>query len=293
MPQVSVIMNCHNGASYLREALDSVYQQTFRDYEIVFWDNSSEDRSGEIALSYGDPLRYFLSEEFLPLGTARNAAIKRATGKYVALLDCDDIWLPEKLEKQLDLLASTPDLALVYTDAFLVDEGNRVKEGSFFRQVEPFDGDVFWGLLTRNDNPIICSTVMFKKDIFEQVGGFRPDLTIAEEYDLFLRIACLRRMSYLSLPLARLRQYEGSYSRKNRIRTSSEKIDVLEKAIEMPETISAAQARGLKKKLLRLFVGLILAHVAEKKYARALVLPFILTRKYFSLSAKLSGETVR
>lgn len=66
MPLVSIIMNCHNCSRYLAEALDSVYQQTFKDYEIILWDNMSADNSGEIARSYGGPLRYFRGEEFLP-----------------------------------------------------------------------------------------------------------------------------------------------------------------------------------------------------------------------------------
>jgi len=67
MPLVSVIMNCHNCSKYLREALDSAYQQTFKNYEIIFWDNKSTDNSAQIALSYGEPLRYFQGEEYLPL----------------------------------------------------------------------------------------------------------------------------------------------------------------------------------------------------------------------------------
>ena len=84
MPLVSIIMNCYNSARYLREALDSIFQQTFKDYEIIFWDNQSTDDSSKIARSYGAPLKYFRGEEFLPLGAARNSAIEKATGKYIA-----------------------------------------------------------------------------------------------------------------------------------------------------------------------------------------------------------------
>src|SRR5512146_2873876 len=114
MPTVSVIMNCYNSARYLREAIDSVYAQTRGDWEIVFWDNRSTDESASIARSYDDKLKYFLGSEFMPLGAARNMAVQASRGEYLAFLDCDDLWAPEKLAKQIPLFESQPDVAVVY-----------------------------------------------------------------------------------------------------------------------------------------------------------------------------------
>ena len=101
VPKVTVIMNCYNSAEHLREAMDSVFRQTWGDWEIVFWDNCSTDDSAAVARSYGPRVRYFLAEKNVPLGAARNLAIAKAEGELLAFLDCDDEWLPTKLEKQV------------------------------------------------------------------------------------------------------------------------------------------------------------------------------------------------
>jgi glycosyltransferase involved in cell wall biosynthesis len=104
MPLVSVIMNVRNGASTLREAVDSVMAQTFTDWELIVWDDCSTDHSAQIIAEYRDRrVRYFLSPKDTPLGKARDNAIRQATGAWVAFLDQDDIWMPRKLEMQMAL----------------------------------------------------------------------------------------------------------------------------------------------------------------------------------------------
>ena len=100
-PKVSIIINCFNGERYLAEAMDSVFCQTYEDWEIIFWDNASTDNCAEIAKSYGERIRYFKSSSIYPLGKARNLAIENARGDFMAFLDCDDLWFPQKLEKQM------------------------------------------------------------------------------------------------------------------------------------------------------------------------------------------------
>ena len=100
MPLVSVIMNVRNGAAFLREALDSVLAQSFKDWELIVWDDCSTDDSAQIVSQYRDDrIRYFLSPEDTPLGRARDRAIRQARGEWLAFLDQDDVWLPHKLEK--------------------------------------------------------------------------------------------------------------------------------------------------------------------------------------------------
>jgi glycosyltransferase involved in cell wall biosynthesis len=211
MPLVSVIMNCHNCAKYLREALDSVYQQIFKDYEIIFWDNVSTDNSAEIALSYGEPLRYFRGMEFLPLGAARNAAIEKARGKYLAFLDCDDIWLPEKLEEQVKRLDSHEELGLVYSDCYLIDENGNFEGDTLLSSLKLFRGNVFDKLFLNNFIPM--PTVMIRRTTLGEVGIFNPKYEIAEEYDLWLRIAEHYPIDFTEEPLAKYRIHGGSVSR--------------------------------------------------------------------------------
>ena len=121
-PTVSIIMNCLNGERYLRQAIDSVFNQTYKDWEIIFWDNGSTDTSAEIAKSYGERVRYFRSKKTYPLGKARNLCMAKSEAEYIAFLDCDDIWLPQKLEKQIPLFEKDPEVALVFSDAIYFNE---------------------------------------------------------------------------------------------------------------------------------------------------------------------------
>ncbi|SVD67945.1 uncharacterized protein METZ01_LOCUS420799, partial [marine metagenome] len=99
-PLVSVIVNCLNGERYLKKSLDSIYKQTYENFEIIFWNNGSTDRSKLIASEYEYKIRLYSTEETVPLGMARNRAIRKAKGSYIAFLDVDDWWTPRKLEKQ-------------------------------------------------------------------------------------------------------------------------------------------------------------------------------------------------
>lgn len=225
MSSVSVIMNCHNSGKYLPQAIDSVYQQTFKDYEIIFWDNQSTDNSGEIALSYGKPLRYFRGETFLPLGAARNAAIEKAQGKYLAFLDCDDIWLPGKLEGQVGLLESNKELGLVYSDCYIINGNGNARENTYFYGLNPVRGRVFNELFRFNIIPLL--TVVIRKDILDKTGVFNPKYEIAEEYDLWLRIAERYPVDFIEQPLAKYRLYSDSVSQKNIILAYQEELQII------------------------------------------------------------------
>ncbi len=224
MPQVSILVNCYNGARYLREALDSVYQQTFKDYEIIFWDNQSTDDSGKIAQSYGKPLKYFRVEEFLPLGAARNAAIAKAKGKYIAFLDCDDIWLPEKLEKQITLFKSNNNLGLVYSDCYLINESGVAAPQTYFYNFKPSRGKVFHTLFQKNPIPLL--TAVITKKTLEKAGIFNPNYEIAEEYDLWLRIAQHYPIDFIDQPLGNYRVHSQSTTSKNLILSYIEELQI-------------------------------------------------------------------
>ncbi|MEW6007267.1 MAG: glycosyltransferase [bacterium] len=204
-------MNCYNSSKYLEEAINSVYAQTYKDWEIVFLDNASTDNSADIAKSYNSKLKYYKNETNVPLGCARNMAIEKANGEYIAFLDCDDMWSPEKLELQVGLLDKNPNIGLVYCDAFLINEDNTKIINQFFKIAKPFRGEVTIPLI--NWNFIPCLTVMFKKGLFTQAGPFRTDLNISEEYELFLRLSLITEFDYINNPLAKYRCHIGSVSK--------------------------------------------------------------------------------
>ena len=103
-PLVSIIMNCYNSDKFLRESIESIYNQTYANWEIIFWDNASIDDSAKIAKSYDERIKYYLASETTSLGEARNLALSNVSGEYVAFLDCDDLYLTDKLEKQVNLM---------------------------------------------------------------------------------------------------------------------------------------------------------------------------------------------
>lgn len=123
--KVSILMNCFNGEAYLKEAVDSVLNQTYSDWELIFWDNQSTDRSAEIYKSYVDSrLKYYYAPRHTLLYEARNHALDHATGEFVAFLDVDDWWLPEKLDSQIELF-SDADIGFVCSN-YLVSRKKRI-----------------------------------------------------------------------------------------------------------------------------------------------------------------------
>ena len=124
-PLVSVIINCHNGGIYLREAINSVINQTYKTWEIIFLNNASTDNTKDIIFSYQNhKIKYYENAEKVTLGKARNQALNYSNGDYIAILDSDDIWLPEKLELQIELMVNNKDIGFSYTDSYVFNGKN-------------------------------------------------------------------------------------------------------------------------------------------------------------------------
>lgn len=210
-PKVSVIMNCYNSSTYLREAIDSVYAQSYEDWEIIFWDNASTDNSAAIAKSYDKKLRYFHAEKTVPLGHARNLAIEKARGEYIAFLDCDDVWLPEKLENQIVFLESHNDVVMVYSDILSIDDNGNLIE-NYLKNQKFYRGHIFDKLLIYNFIAIL--TVVLRKKVLDEVGMFDGSYMIDEDYELFLRIAESHKIDFLDAPLAKYRIHGNNLCRK-------------------------------------------------------------------------------
>ena len=115
-PLVSIIINCYNGETYLHESIKSVLAQTYKNWEIIFWDNKSTDKSEEIFKSYNDKrFRYFLADEHTSLYKARNLAIKKSKGELISFIDTDDLWVKNKLELQVPLFKNF-NVSLAYSN---------------------------------------------------------------------------------------------------------------------------------------------------------------------------------
>lgn len=286
MPAVSVIMNCFNSARYLRDAIESVYAQTFSDWEIVFWDNASTDGSARIARAFDGKIRYFRGQATVPLGQARNMALAQARGTLIAFLDCDDVWLPTKLAAQAPLFDADPRVGLVYCNADYIDALGRSRNGTFFDRFAPRAGDVFFDLLT-GPNFIPCVTAVLRRDVCMQAGGFRAELTNGEEYELFLRVARDYAVRYVDASLAKYRQHAGNFIKRNWIAVTLEEIAILESATRELDGLTDAQAAAVRKKLRGVFAKSVLKHVARGRVIRVVPHALDLTRRYRGLSAHL------
>jgi len=228
MPKVSVVMNCLNGERYLREAIDSVVAQTYPHWEIVFWDNASTDASPEIAKSYGERIRYFRSPETYPLAKARKLALAEARREYVAFLDCDDIWQPRKLEKQIVLFEANPRVGLVFCDTEFFNEKGIIRQLYKRKREKPLRGMVFRELLRRYF--LSTETVVIRSKALDDLGaGFDERLNIMHDKDLFLKIACHYELDYVDEPLAQWRVHGGSWSHSKYELSAAESELVLEK----------------------------------------------------------------
>lgn len=212
MPRVSVIIPTYNRRKYVQEAIDSVLAQTFTDYEIIVIDDGSTDGTDEaLQVRYGDRIHYEWQEN-QGESVARNRGIELARGEYIAFLDSDDLWLPEKLEKQITLLSSDSELGAVFCQALAIDrEGTPLSLPFLGDALTPTDLAVE-GLLFRN-TVIGPSTLVVAKLVLEQVGGFDSDIRYAEDWDLCLRIRLYRTIDYVKKPLACIRQHTTNQGR--------------------------------------------------------------------------------
>ncbi|MFH0754646.1 MAG: glycosyltransferase [Candidatus Omnitrophota bacterium] len=202
-------MNCYDSAEYLAEAIDSVYAQTSSDWEIIFFDNCSTDDSAAIAKRYDARLRYFRGKEMVPLGCARNLAMAQARGKYIAFLDCDDVWLAHKLAQQLEAFKAVPGAGAVYSDAVFFSE--KGISSRLFTRRKPAQGMIFRSMLACYQMPM--STTIFRRDILSRIGGgFDERFCMVEDADFFLRIAYYFPVSYVDEALAKRRMHLKSWT---------------------------------------------------------------------------------
>ncbi len=246
---VSVIINCYNGQKYLAEAIDSVFSQTYKDWEIIFWDNCSTDDSAEIAKSYGEKLKYYCSNTNTTLGEARNKAIQVTNGKYIAFIDCDDIWSnSRKLEMQVELLEKHTNFFLCFGNMIEVDEN-----GEYFRDVitKLKSGYSFPQLLKQFDISIITS-MLRKQILVETKLSFDENIKASEEFCLFMQLASVYEIGVISEILASYRVSMSSLTSKSLEILGHERRYTLNKiitnnsllAIKFPKEFKLAFARA-------------------------------------------------
>jgi D-aspartate ligase len=201
MVDVSVVIATYNRSRQVKEAIDSVLAQSAPVREIIVVDDGSKDSTRETLLSYGDRIRPFFQANG-GASAARNLAMRMAQGSWIAFLDDDDVWLPEKIEQQMELVRRNPELGLVYCSDYAVDEQLRIL---YPRNAQDGNrGDVFERLLIKNF--IFTSCVIARRDAVEKAGYMQPEFKFAQDWDLWLKIAAERPVDFAPAPLVLYRQ---------------------------------------------------------------------------------------
>ena len=207
-PLVSVIIPAYNKASTICSTVESVLKQTFQDFEIIVVDDGSMDDTKERAMAFGNRIRFFQQERG-GVSAARNRGIQEARGEFVAFLDGDDLWMPRKLELQLSCLEREKGRQAVQCSVYLVN--NRLHAvGS--RLCTPSEDNLLDFLLFRN-LPGFGSTLLARRSLISELGGFGTDLVILEDWDLACRLARSDALVSLSDFLVLYRQHPGNRSR--------------------------------------------------------------------------------
>ena len=208
-PLVSIIMNCYNSETYLRESIDTIISQTYKNWELIFWDNQSKDSSSEIFKSYKDPrFKYYYAKKHTALYEARNLAIEKSNGDLIAFIDTDDLWKENKLELQIPYF-DDPHVGLVFSNYWIVKK--KIKKKKLYTNQKLPSGNIHDKLI-ENYNIGIVTAVIRRKYYLKLEKKFDERFTIIGDFDLFLRLSKLYLFKSIQNPLAYYRLHGKNLS---------------------------------------------------------------------------------
>lgn len=225
MPRISVVIPTYDSEAFLAETLESVRQQTCRDFEVVLVDDGSRDGTLRVAQSFAASFELrILQQVNSGPASARNAGVRAARGQYCAFIDADDLMLPERLAQQQSLLDAHPELCLVHTDLMTFDDS-----GILHRTRRAFSNPCGGRILDRLlvDNFITTSTVMASTQRLIEAGLFNERRRVSEDFELWLKMAELWPIGYLEQPLVQYRVRPGSLSN-DKLVTGQAALEVIE-----------------------------------------------------------------
>lgn len=207
--RVSVIIPAYNYANYLPEAIQSVLNQTFRDFELLIVDDGSTDNTSEVIQGFAhNPKVRHVYQENQGLAAARNTGIRNTHGELVAFLDADDEWLEQKLERQVEVMDSKPEVGLVYTDIYFTDGQGKVltdRQWARRRRQTVFEDLLFSNVITGSG-----SSSVVRRECFDKVGSFDESFRSLEDLDLWLRIARHYEFERVDERLTKIRHHESN-----------------------------------------------------------------------------------
>ena len=185
MAVISVITPTYNRARFLPAAVASVLSQTFGDFELIIVDDGSEDNTPDVLKPFlADRRVRYVYQENQGQSHARNLALKQATGDFIAFLDSDDVWAPDKLEKQLAVFRANSEVDIVHGDEAIINEQGSVVS---LQNMRRYSGRITRYLLA--DNSVSITTALVRRRCFDEMGGFDTSVGVADDYELWLRFS--------------------------------------------------------------------------------------------------------
>jgi glycosyltransferase involved in cell wall biosynthesis len=221
MPRVSVVITALNADSFISETLDSVLAQEFVDLEVIVVDGGSTDRTIDVVSRYPAPVRLMAGQR-LTKSAGRNIGIRSADGEFVAVLDADDCWLPEKLVRQLEYFENSPLCQWVYSDCFIIHDRSRRVVSRWSARNRLYSGPILEPLLF--DCFVPSPTPLIRRRVFDQVGLYDESFLRhePEDWDLWLRIAARFPVGVIHEPLAQLRVHPSSLTSREDLRLTAD-----------------------------------------------------------------------
>jgi len=242
-PLVSILMNCFNCQNYLEEAIKSVLNQTYQNWEIIFWDNQSTDRSKKIFKSFKDKrLKYFISKEHTDLGHARSQAFHHLNGDFIAVLDADDLWLPSKFENQIKKFTD-PEVGIVISDTYFFNEfdSRLLYNGKY-----PHTGWVSNELIS--NYYVSLETILLRKSMIDKLDyAFDSEFSYIADFDLIFRLSEISKLEICDEPLAKWRVHGSSDSWKSNVSFPIEKEKWLKKQKNIDSTFLGKYSMAINK----------------------------------------------
>jgi glycosyltransferase involved in cell wall biosynthesis len=230
-PMISINLCCYNSEKLLEETLQSIFTQTYKDWELVVINDGSTDSTEQIIRKHindGWPIIYHYQSN-AGLGASRNKAIELSTGEFIAIIDHDDLWLPSKLEKQMAIFFRSPQVGLVYTEQSILYHYPKGATKLVYNTYPYQRGNILLPLSLTDF--ITCSSIMVRTEVLNRVGLFNPELKQVEEYDLILRIASEFEIDYVEEPLVSYRLHSSNAS-KDSARRDNEVQFLIQQAIK-------------------------------------------------------------
>jgi glycosyltransferase involved in cell wall biosynthesis len=234
-PKISVIIPTYNRAAYLYESIDSVLCQTYEDLELIVVDDGSSDNTREVVQEYNDLRIKYIYKKNGGAASALNLGIKESKGNYIARLDSDDMFLPEKLEMQIKFIDFNPDIGLVYTQAYNTDEKGNVLE--LYLKDHTYPNNSLKVLRYFLFPP--SQSIMFRKSCIDRVGYFDEDMPITEDWDFCIRMAQYYKFAYIDKPLVKIRKHTKMIT-SDKIKSAQAILRVMEKH---SETLSLGEGK--------------------------------------------------